>query len=346
MDMRRLYTAIAFLFVALACTTVFLASVVTAQSAKALASKALPSVVLLAMEDSHGQPVSLGSGFIVHGDLIATNLHVIKGAATGIVKIIGKPGKYPIEGVLAVDYGRDLTVLRARGLSGPPLHLGDSTKVSIGEEVFVIGNPQGLEGTISQGIVSGIRQAAEVTILQITAPISPGSSGGPVLDRAGKVIGIAVATFRGGQNLNFAIPSTYLTNLLAKQHTLTPLLSVKTKKDAKPALGDIGSRSVEGVVTSNLVCEPNFDGAEASCSFSLVNKLNTPVRNIQYLVILYGKDGDPIDTIEGQFGGTIRPGLAIRPEKPGWIYSFHIKRPVNKLMKRIEIRILDFVVDQ
>ena len=72
---------------------------------------------------------------------------------------------------------------------------------------MLFGNPQGLEGTFSQGIVSSIRVLGADKILQITAPISPGSSGGPVLNEKGQVIGVSVATFRGGQNLNFAIPS-------------------------------------------------------------------------------------------------------------------------------------------
>ena len=149
-----------------------------AQSAKAVAHRSFPSVVLLMMEDSKGQPISLGSGFVVQGGVIATNAHVIRGASRGTAKLIGRPERFELLGVVAADIGRDLVLLEAKGLAGPALPLTDSTKVSIGEEVFAIGNPQGLEGTISQGIVSGIRQIADTEILQITAAISPGSSGG------------------------------------------------------------------------------------------------------------------------------------------------------------------------
>ena len=104
--------------------------------------------------------------------------------------------------------------------------------VQVGESVYVAGNPRGLEGTISEGIISAIRPEGDILVdakvLQITAAISPGSSGGPVLSGKGKVIGVSVASFRGGQNLNFAIPSNYLTELItqvgdAKPSNLTDL---------------------------------------------------------------------------------------------------------------------------
>jgi S1-C subfamily serine protease len=91
--------------------------------------------------------------------------------------------------------------------------------------VFVVGNPRGLEGTFSQGMVSSIRGLDSGTLLQITAPISAGSSGGPVLDVLGNVIGVAVATIREGQNLNFAVPTNYLAALVDRIGVVQPLAS-------------------------------------------------------------------------------------------------------------------------
>lgn len=180
------------------------------QAAQQIAKKAFESTVLLVIEDANGQPVSLGSGFFISEGVIASNLHVVEGASRGYAKIVGQRAKFVIEGTVGIDQKRDLVLLKISAPRTPTLSLGDSDAVQVGEPIYAVGNPQGLEGTFSQGIVSSIRQVGSDKILQITAPIWPGSSDGPVLNAKGDVIGVAVATFRGGQNLNFAIPSNYL----------------------------------------------------------------------------------------------------------------------------------------
>ena len=183
------------------------------KSPRQIAQEAFPSVVLLVLELSEGQ--SLGSGFVLRDGLVVTNYHVIRGAERGYCGLVGKQMKYEIAGVAVVDVAHDLSIIAVNGLKAPALPIGDSGQVGVGDAVYAIGNPEGLEGTFSQGIVSGIRHDGNETMLQITAPISHGSSGGPILDSSGKIIGIAVATVRGGQNLNLAIPSSYLTKLAA-----------------------------------------------------------------------------------------------------------------------------------
>lgn len=313
---------------------------VYAQTAKAIAAKSFPSVVLLLMEDAQGQPISLGSGFLVEGGYVATNVHVVRGASRGTIKLIGKPEKGEITGIAAVDTARDLVLLTVKGLSGPALPIGKSKHVTVGEEVYAIGNPQGLEGTISQGIVSGVRRVANTEILQITAPISPGSSGGPVLDQKGQVIGVAVATFRGGQNLNFAIPIDYLTDLLSQPKASSSLQTFLTKKDSTSILNAMGSKSTEGVVSSALLCSDPQYSSTVTCKWSLVNKLRSPVRDVRHLVILWSKTGEPLDAQERHYKGVIAPGLAVR-------FQGYIVVDVNlkKITSKIEVRILDFVVD-
>jgi S1-C subfamily serine protease len=245
------------------------APLIQAQTAKAVAAKSFPSVVLLLMEDSQGQPFSLGSGFFVEGGYVATNAHVIRGASRGIVKLVGKSDKAEIIGIAAADTERDLVLLAVKGLSGPSLPLGKSKSTTVGEEIYAIGNPQGLEGTISQGIVSGVRRIANTEILQITAPISPGSSGGPVLDQKGQVIGVAVATFREGQNLNFAIPIDYLSALLQQPKVSAPLRALTAKQQSKSVLSEMGPKSTEGVVSSALLCSDAQYSSTVTCSWSL-----------------------------------------------------------------------------
>ena len=184
-----------------------------------VAEDALAATVLVVMEDANGQTLSTGSGFFVAHNLIATNLHVVKGALSGYVKRVGMDTTYRIEGIVAMDSSQDLVLIRSSDVVGASvLPLGSSGKVQIGESVYVAGNPMTfLEGTFSNGIVSGVREfRVGSKRIQITAPISEGSSGGPVLSGKGEVIGVAVSTIAAGQNLNFAIPSNYLSELLNK----------------------------------------------------------------------------------------------------------------------------------
>ena len=218
-----------------------------AQSPQQIAKKALVSTVLLVMEDTNGQPLSLGSGFFVRDGQVATNLHVVKGASRGYAKLMGQKTKYDIEGITAVDVERDLIILKISISGTQVISLGDSDTVQIGSPVYAVGNPRGLEGTFSQGIISSIRKVGTDKILQLTAPISPGSSGGPVLNDEGHVIGVSVATFRGGQNLNFAIPSNYLKKLMEQVGSAKPLSQAKSIVSKRSILTDFGDRSSEGV---------------------------------------------------------------------------------------------------
>ena len=101
--------------------------------------------------------------------------------------------------------------------------LGNSDLTQVGETVYAVGNPRGLEGTFSDGIISSIRLLDGDKLIQITAPISRGSSGGPVLNQKGEAIGVSVLSVIDGQNLNFAIPSNYLKSLLTKVGVVKPL---------------------------------------------------------------------------------------------------------------------------
>ena len=198
-------------------------STVSAQTAPQIAEKALAATVYLEMQDSKGVPLGFGSGFFVRDNLIATNYHVIEGAARGTAKLVGQFSTYTIEGVTATDQTNDLALLKVTMSGIKPLPLGNSSDVKIGETVYVAGNPKGLEGTFSNGIISSRRDKYTKERLQMTAPISPGSSGGPVLNSKGEVIGISFMTLVGGQNLNFAIPSRYLTELLTESTPAKPL---------------------------------------------------------------------------------------------------------------------------
>ena len=205
--------------------------VATAQSPQQIAKTALNATVLLVMEDADGGVLSWGSGFFVQPNQIATNFHVIEGASRGTARRVGQKTEYTIEGFTALDESQDLAILQVTAPGVPPLPLGDSDSVEIGATVYVVGNPKGyLEGTFSNGIISGVREGATNKQLQMTAPISPGSSGGPVLNGEGEVIGVSSMIVEGGQNLNFAIPSNDLMALVA---TIGP---TKPLSEGKPSI--------------------------------------------------------------------------------------------------------------
>ena len=210
----------------------------TTLSAEDIAEKALAATVYLEMKDQNGKTLGFGSGFFVKSDLIATNYHVIEGAARGTAKLVGKYTTYNIEGVTATDKTNDLALLKVTAYGIKPLPLGDSNTVRIGETVYVAGNPKGLEGTFSNGIISSRRDKYTKERLQMTAPISPGSSGGPVLNRKGEAIGVSVAVHSSldAQNLNFAIPSKYLKKLLEQSKPAKPLSQEKQSISAETYL--------------------------------------------------------------------------------------------------------------
>ena len=174
-----------------------------------------PSVVIVFAYDDKGEFLKLGSGFFISqsGDII-TNYHVLQGADSAEVKT--SDGKtYPITYIVAGDEQSDIICLSVDIPSQyvHPLSLS-ATVPEVGERIIVYGSPLGLEKTVSDGIVSAIREVPGYgKLIQITAPISPGSSGSPVLNMKGEVIGVATFQMIEGQNLNFAIPSERITKL-------------------------------------------------------------------------------------------------------------------------------------
>ena len=172
-----------------------------------LIKRVVPAVVTVAGFNAAGKVIRLGSGVFIYpkGHLI-TNLHVIKGVARAEVKLL-EGEVYPLTEIVAADEKADLVKLVVNLPRGAPHYLTvSSTRPKAGERVIVLGSPLGLEQTATDGMVSAIRTIrGRGEFLQISAPISPGSSGGPVVNMAGQVIGIATFQVRG-QGINFAVP--------------------------------------------------------------------------------------------------------------------------------------------
>jgi len=173
-----------------------------------------PAAVAVETFDARGDKLSRGSGFFIDKDRIVTNRHVIDGAFRAEVHL-NSGNTFPVKTVVAVDAEADVALLK---VEAPPAQVRslslDRTSPQEGESVVVIGNPFGLEGSVTNGIVSAVRDIPGFgRIIQITAPISPGSSGSPVVNMKGQVIGVATLQITGGQSVNFAIPSERIAQL-------------------------------------------------------------------------------------------------------------------------------------
>ena len=194
-------------------------------------SNTLPSVLTIVVVGKHDTNVVQGSGFILNATgLAGTNYHVLKGAVKAYAES-ADGHQFEIRSIEGIDKNRDLVVFQLvdRLTGETPTNLSSvsirsSNGLTIGERVVAIGSPEGLQNTVSDGILSAIREIDGTRFLQITAPISPGSSGGPVLDAHGQMVGVATFQLEEGQNLNFALSVDHI-GPVADQHLGIPLSS-------------------------------------------------------------------------------------------------------------------------
>ncbi len=181
-----------------------------------------PSVVRVILLDDNGNQAVSGSGFVVAGNRVLTAAHVVHGAheiGQGLIVLDSRGRRLANPKVVAIfddRGGPDLAIIQLGANDVPALGIADWNKVRVGQHIFVIGSPEGLAGTLSDGLISQIRQGdtGSNATLQITAPISHGSSGGPILMEDGSVVGVANAFLVEGQNINFAVPIEDIRGLL------------------------------------------------------------------------------------------------------------------------------------
>ncbi|NCC62121.1 MAG: serine protease [Verrucomicrobiae bacterium] len=211
--------------------------------------KVLRSVVVIL--GSSSDKTALGSGFFVtpQGDVL-TNYHVVENMTSIAVRLHNK-NIYPAQ-IRAFDKERDVAVMATRVPASmfSVLPLAANTP-SVGTTVFAIGAPEGLEQSVSDGLVSGLRAFGNTQYLQISCPVSQGSSGGPVINIHGEAIGIAAFTFSKGQNLNFAVPSTTLKQFVEYAKKMPPIQTIpnrRTPKEPSPPLRQTQERTQERYV--------------------------------------------------------------------------------------------------
>ncbi|MBV9242524.1 MAG: tetratricopeptide repeat protein, partial [Acidobacteria bacterium] len=228
-----------------------------------LVKRIKPSAVAIETFDAHDNTLTRGSGFFIAPDRIITNRHVIERSSRVEIHLLdGK--KFPVKGVVAVDGEGDLALLQVdvpKELA-VPLPIVRSAPQE-GESIVVIGNPYGLEGSVSNGIVSAVREISGYgKIIQITASISPGSSGSPVVNMLGQVVGVATLQASEGQNLNFAVPAERISQLKVGDVKTVSSLSAEIQKNKRSAAETAYSQGLAQMSLDDYAkALPNFEKA-------------------------------------------------------------------------------------
>ena len=239
----------------------------------------------------------VGTGFILDkAGVVATNLHVVAGES--VIKVRLPDGtQYPVLQIAGIDPVRDLALLQIRPTKElPTLRLGDSDRIAAGDQVVAIGNPLGVfENSVTAGLVSQIRPVCgkadiaakhckqELTVLQISAPISPGSSGGPLFNQFGEVVGVTTAIITAGQNINLAVPGNYLKPLVGQHAAISTDEFAKDTKLAESEESqrhggdpDDNVRIVRRVPVHELSV---FDGCKVDDIEDLVHQIGDAIEN-------------------------------------------------------------------
>jgi S1-C subfamily serine protease len=304
-----------------------------------IAKTNLQSVVTLMALDNNDQPLGLGSGFFTsENGLVATNAHVIEGATKVIRRWQGKGGT--ADRIVKFSPRFDLVLLQTSFSPPPAVKLGDSEFITVGEEIVALGSPYGLEGTVSTGIISGIRSMDGIKYLQITAPISPGSSGGPIFNTNGVVVGIATSSLSSGQNLNFALPMNFLNQMPDST------LSFSAVKHVPPD-SSIIQDSKDLVFANNIIDNVWSNGMLESVAFSIQNRTNRTVCALQVLFIIKNADGEILNYEQDKYPDCIAPGLARQFGGRVYTQGYRNNNKSGKLLNgSVEIRILSFTIDR
>ncbi|MFL0195420.1 S1C family serine protease [Clostridium sp. WILCCON 0269] len=215
-----------------------------------IVDKNINAIALVEVKDANNTLTATASGCIItpSGELI-TNYHVIDSAY--YIDVIMEDGtKYDVKGVLGYSKSNDLAILQLNNANNlPTIPLGYSSSLKIGQEIITIGSPDGLENTVSTGIISGLNRnnGRDGTDIQISAPTAFGSSGGALIDMSGQLIGITYSAVTGSGDLNFAIPI----------NDVKPLLNV-TKLTALSELGGSSTSNSDTTTTPTVACFPQL----------------------------------------------------------------------------------------
>src|SRR5437588_729217 len=285
-----------------------------------LVRRVKPSVVSVLTYDAKGEPLISGTGFFVRPGEVLTNMHVIKGAhRVEIHTLEGKGRTYPVAGALAVDDEADLALLKVDlpADRSKPLMMTTSLPDE-GEQIFVIGNPLRLEGSVSDGIVSAIREVPDLgRIIQITAPVSHGNSGSPLFNMRGEVIGIVTVKVTNGQNINLALGAARIAALQAGKLMAFDQIGSKSRSNQPEALADLWYRGgIDSLWLGNYDSALNYFETAANRN---PRRAETWIQ-IGYCKVKQGRNDEAIHAYQRAL--TLRPNSADAHNKLGDAYFF------------------------
>jgi len=296
------------------------------ESLTALFDRVSPAVVSIqAMKINKIKPqrrfeTIVGSGLIIdRAGEVLTNAHVVDGAASMSVTL--DSGAKVGARVLGIDPVLDVALLRVETSSALPVaQFGDSATVKVGDEVVAIGNPLGLDQTMTRGIVSGLNRTlpgvSDEPMIQTDAPINPGNSGGPLVDRCGRVIGINTLISEDAQSIGFAIPinaaRSLLRDLRESGRVVRPWLGIQGRP-IEAALGAV----VRMPITPGYLVEIVYDGSPAEHAGVRGGTLAVVVQGEEYLLggdIVTAIQGTPVRTHQDYVNKvkTLKPGQRVK----------------------------------
>src|SRR5262245_13007583 len=296
------------------------------ESLSTLFERVSPAVVSVqAMKINKAKPqrrfeTIVGSGFVIDKDgHLLTNAHVVDGAASVTVTL--DSGDKAVARLVGLDPVLDLALLRAEGKHNlTAARLGDSSTIRVGDEVVAIGNPIGLDQTMTRGIVSGVNRmlpgVSEQPMIQTDAPINPGNSGGPLVDRCGHVVGINTFISEDAQSIGFAVPVNaareILKDLRETGRVVRPWLGMQGR-----AVDDKIAAVVRMPLTPGYLVEVVYDGSPADRAGVRGGNLSVVVQGEEYLLggdIVTAIQGTPVRTHQDYLARvkTLRPGQRVR----------------------------------
>src|SRR5579875_3914858 len=211
-------------------------------SAQQVFKRVSPSVMVVESLNARGAVVAFGSGVVIAPGCVITNRHVIEDGVS--FRVVHSARKWPAQ-LMKVDPDHDLAELSVAGLDAPAVTVLDSSKLEVGETVFAIGAPEGLELTISEGLISGLRDFDKGRVIQTSAAISPGSSGGGLFDAQGRLVGITTFYLKEGQSLNFALPAEWTTALNRRPASPSPAWTKSSSAFQALVWLEVGYETVE-----------------------------------------------------------------------------------------------------